>query len=125
MLKMTTDKDILKDISLKDADCVNSKSVNAELANETIDPVAPAEGDDGKMKPGNITYILGGQNPYKELSEGAEKVDMSNISDYDQGCNEAFQSAMKNYFENNASYEDALAQFKKAVSEKYPDVTTD
>ncbi|MDD6222013.1 MAG: carbohydrate ABC transporter substrate-binding protein [Lachnospiraceae bacterium] len=125
MLKMTTDKDILKDISVKDADCVNSKSVNAELANETIDPVAPAEGDDGKMKPGNITYILGGQNPYKELSEGAEKVDMSNISDYDQGCNEEFQKAMKNYFDGNASYDYALTQFKKAVNEKYPDVQAD
>lgn len=109
MLTMTTDKDVLKDIAVKDSDCVNSKTVLSDLAN------------DSSFK----NEILGGQNPYKQLAAGAEKVDMSNISDYDQGCNEEFQNAMKNYFDGNGSYEDALAQFKTAITEKYPDITMD
>ena len=66
---------------------------------------------------------LGGQNPLGMFCEGAEKIDLSNISEYDQGCNESFQLAMKEYFEGNASYDDALAAFFKAVSEKYPELT--
>jgi len=109
ILKMTTDQTILKDIATKDSDCVNSKTVLSDLASDSSF--------------GN--KILGGQNPYKELEAGAEKVDMSNISNYDQGCNEEFQAAMKNYFDGNASYEDALSQFNTAIVEKYPDLTTD
>ena len=109
ILTMTTDKDVLKDIAVKDSDCVNSKTVLNDLASDESF--------------GNA--ILGGQNPYAQLEAGAEKVDMSNISSYDQGCNEEFQSAMKNYFDGNASYDDALAQFNTAIVEKYPDLTTE
>ena len=109
ILKMTTDKAILKDIAQQDADCVNSKTVLAELA-----------ADDS----GNLD-LLGGQNPYKQLAEGAEKVDLSNISAYDQGCNEELQKAIKNYFQGNATKEEALDMFKKAVVEKYPELTAE
>ena len=109
MLKMTTDDDIMKEIAQKDSDCVNNKEVLKALASD----------DSGSNK------VLGGQNPYQMLADGAEKVDMSNISIYDQGCNEEFQKAMKNYFDGNASYDDALAQFKSAIVEKYPELTTD
>ena len=83
MLKMTTDDDIMKEIAQKDSDCVNNKEVLKALASD----------DSGSNK------VLGGQNPYQMLADGAEKVDMSNISIYDQGCNEEFQKAMKNYFD--------------------------
>ena len=109
MLKMTTDDDIMKEIAQKDSDCVNNKEVLKALASD----------DSGSNK------VLGGQNPYQMLADGAEKVDMSNISIYDQGCNEEFQKAMKNYSDGNASYDDALAQFKSAIVEKYPELTTD
>ena len=109
MLKMTTDDDIMKEIAQKDSDCVNNKEVLKALASD----------DSGSNK------VLGGQNPYQMLADSAEKVDMSNISIYDQGCNEEFQKAMKNYFDGNASYDDALAQFKSAIVEKYPELTTD
>ena len=109
MLKMTTDDDIMKEIAQKDSDCVNNKEVLKALASD----------DSGSNK------VLGGQNPYQMLADGAEKVDMSNISIYDQGCNEEFQKAMKNYFDGNASYDDALAQFNTAIVEKYPDLTTE
>jgi len=45
------------------------------------------------------------------------------MSIYDQGCNEEFQNAMKNYFEGNATYEEALDLFYKAVVEKYPELS--
>ncbi|SHI71966.1 ABC transporter substrate-binding protein [Pseudobutyrivibrio xylanivorans] len=109
ILKMTTDKAILKDIATQDQDCVNSKSVLAELAST----------DDGNIA------LLGGQNPYKQLADGAEKVDLSNISAYDQGCNEELQKAAKNYFQGNATKEEALDMFKKAIVEKYPELTAE
>ena len=109
ILTMTTDNAVMKEIAQVDADCVNNTEVLAELS-----------ADDS----GNLA-LLGGQNPYEMLAAGAENVDMSNISPYDQGCNEEFQGAMKNYFDGNATYEDALAQFNTAIVEKYPELTTD
>ncbi len=107
ILTMTTDKAVLKEIATADSDCVNSKSVLADLAGS---------------EDGNIA-LLGGQNPYAQLAAGAEKIDLSNLSDYDQGCNESFQQAMKSYFMGQATYDDALAAFYKSVQEKYPELT--
>ncbi len=107
ILTMTANDDVLKEIATADSDCVNSKAVLADLAGS----------DDGNIA------LLGGQNPYAELAAGAEGIDLSNLSSYDQGCNEEFQAAMKNYFEGNASYEDALAQFYTGVEEKYPELS--
>ena len=107
ILTMTTDKAVLKEIATADSDCVNSKSVLADLASS---------------EDGNIA-LLGGQNPYAELAAGAEKIDLSNLSAYDQGCNESFQGAMKTYFLGDATYEEALDAFYKSVEEKYPELT--
>ncbi|MBO5552129.1 MAG: carbohydrate ABC transporter substrate-binding protein [Lachnospiraceae bacterium] len=107
MLTMTTDKAVLKEIVEKDSDCVNSPSLLKELA---------ADSSFGNK-------ILGGQNPYQQLADGAEKVDMSKISDYDQGCNESFQAAMKDYFEGKVDYDKAIANFQTAVKEKYPELS--
>ena len=109
ILTMTTDDAVMKDIAVKDSDCVNNKDVLADLASD--DSFGSA--------------VLGGQNPYEMLAAGAENVDMSNISIYDQGCNESYQQAMKNFFDGNASYDEALDQFKKAIVEKYPELTVD
>ncbi len=92
ILTMTTNDDVMKEIAVTDSDCVNNKDVLKALA------------EDESF--GNA--ILGGQNPYAMLSEGAEKVDSSMISPYDQGCNEEFQNAMKNYF-------DAMQLMKKPL----------
>ncbi|MBQ9567695.1 MAG: carbohydrate ABC transporter substrate-binding protein [Lachnospiraceae bacterium] len=107
MLTMTTDKAVLKEIVEKDSDCVNSPSLLKELASDTTFG----------------SKILGGQNPYQQLADGAEKVNMSNISDYDQGCNESFQAAMKDYFEGKVDYDKAVANFQTAVKEKYPELS--
>ena len=107
MLTMTTDKAVLKEIVEKDSDCVNSPSLLKELAADTTFG----------------SKILGGQNPYQQLADGAEKVDMSKISDYDQGCNESFQAAMKDYFEGKVDYDKAVQNFQTSVKEKYPELS--
>jgi len=106
ILNMTTNDEIMKDIAVKDSDCVNNKDVlNALATDETF---------------GN--GVLGGQNPYQMLSDGAELIDLSNLSPYDQACVEEYQNAMKNYFDGNATYDEAYAQFIKAVGEKHPEL---
>ena len=47
---------------------------------------------------------------------------MSNVSDYDQGCNESFQMAMKDYFEGKVDYDKAVENFTTSVKEKYPEL---
>ena len=105
--KLTTDVDIMTDIVKADNDFVNNKpAMEAMAADESY-------GD----------AVLGGQNALGMFCAGAEKCDKSKISAYDQGYTESIQQAMRNYFEGNASYEEALDLFYKSMSEKYPELT--
>lgn len=105
---MTSNDDVLTKIITEKNDFVNDSAL--------IEKYASDENFGNK--------ILGGQNGLAVFSKGVSSVDLSNLSIYDQGCNEAFQNAMKDYFEGNYStYEDALAAFYKAVIEKYPNLT--
>ena len=114
MLKMTTDDDIMKDIVVKDDDFVNNSTVMDGMADGTI------MGKDDKPY---TSTILGGQNPLPMYIAGVKTLDLSNLSAYDQGCNEEFQKAMKDYFEGNCDKDTAIETFKKAVCEKYPDIS--
>lgn len=107
MLQMTTNADIMKDIVVADDDFVNNKSTMEAMAADTS----------------YQSKVLGGQNPLAMYCAGVEGLDLSNLSAYDQGCNEEFQNAMKNYFEGNATMDEALELFYKAVEEKYPELT--
>ena len=106
MLKMTTDATLMKGIVEKDDDFVNNKKAMEEMANSDY-----------------TSYILGGQNPLKMYMNGVADLDLSNLSKYDQACNEEFQNAMKNYFDGNATYDEALELFYKAVIEKHPELS--
>ncbi|MDE5863702.1 MAG: ABC transporter substrate-binding protein [Lachnospiraceae bacterium] len=108
ILTMTTDDAVMKEIIEKDDDFVNNQTVIEEMANSDYS-----------------SKILGGQNPLGKYSAGVAGLDLSNLSAYDQGCNEEFQGAMKNYFDGNATYEEALDQFYKAIQEKYPELTVE
>jgi hypothetical protein len=118
MLKLTCDEDIMTDIVVKDDDFVNNKPAMEALADGSK-LVKDDSGNDVEY----TSTILGGQNPLAMYCAGAEKIDLSNLSAYDQGCNEEFQNAMKNYFEGNATLDEALDLFYKAVVEKYPELT--
>ena len=107
MRQLTTNEQIMTDIVKADSDFVNNKPAME----------AAAENDEYAFK------VLGGQNPLAMFCAGAEKIDLSNLSPYDQGCNEAFQNAMKNYFDGNSTKEEALDIFYKSVVEKYPELT--
>ena len=107
MLQMTTNADIMKDIVVADDDFVNNKTTMEAMAEDTS----------------YSSKVLGGQNPLAMYCAGVETLNLSNISAYDQGCNEEFQKAMKNYFEGKATKDEALELFYKGVTEKYPELT--
>lgn len=109
MLKLTCDEEIMKEIVVADDDFVNNQ------------PAMEAMAQDSSYS----SKILGGMNPLAMYANGAKSIDLSNLSAYDQGCNEEFQKAMRNYFEGNATKEEAIDMFKTAIVEKYPELTTD
>ena len=109
MKQLTTNKDIMLNIVAKDSDFVNNKPAMEEAATK----------DEYAFTP------LGGQNPLAMFCNGAEKCDLSNQCEYDQGCNEEFQKAMKNYFDGNATLDQALEMFNSAIVEKYPELKTE
>ena len=110
MRKMTTDETILKDIVSKDSDCVNNKNVLSSLASDDAFGFS----------------VLGGQNQFGLFTENVEKIDLSNLSAYDQGCNESFQKIMKDYFSGQyATYDEAIEAFKQDVATKYPAITVE
>ena len=94
MLTMTTDADVMKEIVVDDDDFVNNQIVMEEMAEDTS----------------YSSKILGGQNPLEMYCAGVYS-------------NEEFQKAMKNYFEDNATLEEALDLFYKGITEKYPELT--
>ena len=106
MLKLTCDEDIMKGIVEKDDDFVNNQPAMEAMAESDY-----------------TSTILGGVNPLGIYAAGAKSIDLSNLSAYDQGCNEEFQNAMKDSFEGNVDLDTALDNFKKAVVVKYPDLT--
>ncbi|MBR1724344.1 MAG: carbohydrate ABC transporter substrate-binding protein, partial [Ruminococcus sp.] len=109
MLKLTCDTATMKSITENEQDYTNNKAAIKELT------------DAGYSNP-----FLGGQDHLSLLSEAADKIDLSNkLSAYDQGCNEEFQGAMKDYFQGNATYDEALATFKTNITTQYGDLTMD
>lgn len=105
--KMTSDDEILTSIITKNSDYVNDSEL---IANYIEDD---SFGD----------AILGGQNPLGIFAAGISNIDLSNMTSYDQGMTEEFQDAMKNYFDGNATYEEALKIFYDAITVKYPDLS--
>lgn len=106
---LTTDEETMKQIVIDDDDFVNNK------------PAMEAMAADSSYS----SKILGGINPLAMYAAGADKIDMSTQSAYDQGCNEEFQKALTNYFNGNATKEEAIENFKKAIVEKYPELTVE
>lgn len=107
MRELTMNPDVMTEIVEADDDFVNNQPAMEAMAQTDY-----------------TSAILGGQNPLPMYCEGVLTLDLSNLSPYDQACNEEFQNAMKNYFDGNyATYEEALDAFYKAVVEKHPELT--
>ena len=109
MMKMTADTDTLVKLAQTFSDFVNDQPAMEKLA---------ADNTVGNK-------YLGGQNIYGILAEGAKKIHIDYASAYDQGCNEKFQAAMKEYYLGNCTKEEALENFKKEIKTLYPELNTD
>ena len=107
MLKLTSDADIMKKITVDTQDYTNNQKAMEELANSDFQ-----------------SAFLGGQNHIKLFAEAAKKIDMSNASPYDQGLNESIQTAFHDYFNGTVDEATAKANFETAIKEKYPELTT-
>ena len=106
MLKLTCDEAIMKQITMDTQDYTNNEKAMEEIA-----------------KSDYKSDFLGGQNHIALFAEAATKIDMSNAGPYDQGLNESFQNAFKDYFTGNVKEDAAKANFETAIKEKYPELT--
>jgi hypothetical protein len=106
MYTLTCDPKTLKQITVDTQDYTNSVSAMNELATSDFK-----------------SDFLGGQNHIALFAEAAPKIDMSNISPYDQTMTEQFQKAFKDYFDGKVTKEQALANFYTAVIEKHPELS--
>lgn len=106
MYRLTCDAETMKQITLDTEDYTNNEAAMAEIAESNY-----------------ASDFLGGQNHIALFAESAKKIDMSNISDYDQGLNEAIQQAMHEYFEGKVDKETAMENFYTSAMEKYPELT--
>ncbi|MCI5943930.1 MAG: carbohydrate ABC transporter substrate-binding protein, partial [Eubacterium sp.] len=107
MAKLTCDSAIMKQITLDTQDYTNNITAMNEIAADDT------YGSD----------FLGGQNHVALFAKSAEKIDMSNAGKYDQGCNEKFQAAFKDYFDGSVDIDTAKANFETAIMELYPNLT--
>ena len=108
MKKLTCTKDIMKEMTLNQEiqDYTNTVSGMKEIAESA----------------GFKSEFLGGQNHVALFSDVAPNIDMSNVSPYDQGCNEKIQNAFKDYFNGNVDFDTAKKNFEASIKEVYPDI---
>jgi hypothetical protein len=107
MESLTCNEDIMKQITLDTQDYTNNTAAMDSIANDET------YGSD----------FLGGQNHIALFADAAAKIDMSNAGKYDQGCNEKFQAAFKDYFDGTIDLDTAKANFETAILELYPNLT--
>ncbi|WZL82000.1 carbohydrate ABC transporter substrate-binding protein [Vallitaleaceae bacterium 9-2] len=106
MRTLTADAATMKQITEDTQDYTNNEVAMMELANSDFQ-----------------SDFLGGQNHIALFAAAAPRIDMSNISKYDQGLNEEFQEAFKDYFDGAVTKDEALDNFYTAAIEKYPNLT--
>lgn len=105
MYTLTCDTKTMKQITEDTQDYTNNTAAMNELAS-------------GDFK----SDFLGGQNHIALFAEAAPKIDMSNISPYDQTMTEQFRLAFKDYFDGKVTKDQAMQNFYTAVIEKHPEL---
>ena len=109
-------KDIMYALTCDTANMTKLAEETGDFANNVKAMTALASGS-------YSSKVLGGQNPYALMLAGVTAIDKSNISSYDQGMNEKFQAAMKEYFNGNISEDEAYELFYTSVLELYPNLS--
>ncbi|GAB1482410.1 sugar ABC transporter substrate-binding protein [Treponema sp.] len=93
-----------------------------EWAKDTGDLVSNTKVVD-KIKGSYSEAFLGGQNHYAAFAEMAKSINAKILTGYDQDVETIFQEQMENYITGKKSLEAAIADFKAAVKNQYPDLT--
>ena len=106
MYTLTCDATTMNQITVDTQDYTNNMAAMNELASSDFK-----------------SDFLGGQNHIALFADAAPKIDMSNISPYDQAMTEQFRLAFKDYFDGKVTKEQALENFYTAVIEKHPELT--
>lgn len=106
MRKLTCDRATMKLITLETLDFTNHKQAMKEIAED------PEYGSN----------FLGGQNHIALFVKAADKISMKNASFYDQTITEEIQTAMKDYFDEQVTLEQALENFYKAFQEIHKNI---
>jgi hypothetical protein len=101
--------------------CCDSETM-VQITKDTQDYTNTISGMNTLANSNFQSSFLGGQNHIKLFSKSASKISMKNLSAYDQGLNEAFQEAMKEYFDGTVDKETALENFYRAALAKYPNL---
>ena len=106
MKRLTCDSETQKQITLKTQDYTNTVVGMNSIANDA----------------NYGSTFLGGQNHIALFAASAPNIDCSNISHYDQLCNEKFQECMHDYFSGVISKEEALKNFYTVIKDTYPEL---
>lgn len=106
MKRLTCDSETQKQITLDTQDYTNTVVGMNSIAND------PSYG----------SAFLGGQNHIALFASSAPNIDCSNISAYDQLCNEKFQECMKDYFTGVVTKEEAEKNFYTVIKDTYPEL---
>jgi hypothetical protein len=97
-----------------------------QMAEETLDYVNNKTAMKTLSDAGKGAYeFLGGQDFIAMFSPLAENIDVSWMSAYDQKVNELFVGQCSEYAQANKDKETAIADFKTAVADMYPDITVE
>ena len=97
-----------------------------QMAEETLDYVNNKTAMQTLSDAGKGAYdFLGGQDFIAMFSPLAEDIDVSWMSAYDQKCNELFVGQAQSYAKGEKDKETAVADFKAAVADMYPDITVE
>ncbi|MGD9940818.1 MAG: extracellular solute-binding protein [Clostridia bacterium] len=67
--------------------------------------------------------FLGGQNHYAAFADMARNINAKILTGYDQEIETIFQEQMENYVNGKKTLDAAIADFKAAVKNQYPDLT--
>ena len=105
--------------------CCDTENLT-KLAEGTLDYVNNKTAMKTLSDAGKGAYeFLGGQDFIAVFSPLAENVDVSWMSPYDQKVNEQIVSQAQSYAKGEKDKETAVADFKKAVADMYPDITVE
>lgn len=105
MKTLTCDAATMKKITEDTEDYTNNQTAMNEIANSDYK-----------------SAFLGGQNHIALFAKAAPNIDMSKISPYDQGLNEAFYKSFDDFYDGSVTEEEALDNFYTASIEKYPNL---